>query len=108
MSAIAQTLYASSDPLPERQEDLELELEQCLLSLERRRLWERIDYTRVALTEAEASGEQAEVERLRTESLALQEQRFALDRRTASTTLLNQRRPTTHQTPTATPAGEPA
>ena len=108
MSAIAQTLYARTDPLPERQEDLELELEQCLLSLERRRLWERIDYTRVALTEAQADGEQAEVERLLAESLTLQEQRFQLDRRTASTTLLNQRRPSTHKTPTPTPAGGPA
>ncbi|MEJ7752897.1 MAG: DNA primase [Candidatus Limnocylindrales bacterium] len=108
MSAIAQTLYARTDPLPERQEDLELELEQCLLSLERRRLWERIDYTRVALTEAQADGEQAEVERLLAESLTLQEQRFQLDRRTASTTLLNQRRPSTHKTPTPTPSGGPA
>ena len=108
MSAIAQTLYARTDPLPERQEDLELELEQCLLSLERRRLWERIDYTRVALTEAQADGQQAEVERLLAESLTLQEQRFQLDRRTASTTLLNQRRPSTHKTPTPTPAGGPA
>ena len=108
MSAIAQTLYARTDPLPERQEDLELEMEQCLLSLERRRLWERIDYTRVALTEAQADGEHAAVERLLQESRALQEQRFALDRRTASTTLLNQRRPSTHQTPSPTPAGGPA
>ncbi len=108
MSAIAQTLYARTDPLPERQEDLELEMEQCLLSLERRRLWERIDYTRVALTEAQADGEHAVVERLLQESRALQEQRFALDRRTASTTLLNQRRPSTHQTPSPTPAGGPA
>jgi len=108
MSAIAQTLYARTDPLPERQEDLELELEQCLLSLERGRLWERIDYTRVALIEAQANGEQTDMERLRRESLTLQEQRFQLDRRTASTTLLNQRRPSTHQTPTPTPAGGPA
>ncbi len=106
LGAIARTLYARTDPLPDRQADLELELEQCLLSLERRRLWERIDYTRAALAEAEATGDTNEADRLRRESLALHEARLDLDRRAAKTTLLDTRRTTPYRTPTH--AGGPA
>ncbi len=106
IAAIARTLYARIDPLPEREEDLRLELDQCLLTLERRRLWERTDYTRAALAEAEAAGDPEALERLRHESLALHEARLELDRRAARTTLLDTRRNTAHHTPT--PAGGPA
>lgn len=99
IGAIARTLLARPAPLPERQEDLALELDQCLLRLEKRRLDERFDYQRGELAEVEAGGEGAARERIHREIEALSTERRELDQRMASTTLLNRRRPISRQIP---------
>ncbi|MBA2489692.1 MAG: DNA primase [Chloroflexi bacterium] len=93
IGAIARTLFALSDPLPERQEDLILELDQCLLRLDKRRLDERFDYQRGELAEVESAGDGAARERIHREIESLSRERRELDQLMASTTLLNRRRP---------------
>jgi DNA primase len=103
IGVIARTLLARTDPLPESAEDVDQALDQSLLTLQRARLSEAIDFARAQLSEAEAAGDDAEIDRLQGEVLALQRRRLELDRQVASTTLLSKRR--IHQVPSPAPAG---
>jgi DNA primase len=106
LAAVARTLYARIDPLPETDHDLHQAMEQSLLTLERASLTETIEFKRAELAEAEAAGDDQERRRLERDVLELQRQRLDLDKRRASTTLLADRR--IHPTPQPTPAGGPA
>ncbi len=99
LAAVARTLFASAEPLPEDDSALHQAVEQSLLALERNRVGERLEFVRAELAEAEAADNATEAERLRHEALSLQELRLALDRRRASTTVLTPRR---NSTPAAT------
>ena len=101
LAAIARTLFASTDPLPDGDEQLNQAVQQSLLSLERNRIGERLEFVRAELSEAEAENNTAELERLRGEALELQTQRLELDRKREDTTVLSQRR---NKTPAATAA----
>jgi DNA primase len=89
LAALARTLYARDDPEPETEEVLEQAVEQCLLSLDRRRLSELFDFKRAEMAEAESAPDAPAVERIRTEILALQRERAELDRRLDTETLLS-------------------
>ena len=101
LAAVARTLFASAEPLPEDEGALRQAVEQSLLALERNRIGERLEFVRAELAEAEAANDDAEAERLRHEALRLHEQRLELDRRRESTTVLTPRR---KPTPAATAA----
>jgi DNA primase len=101
LADVARTLFARTDPLPEDDESLNQAVEQSLLSLERNRIGERLEFVRAELSEAEANGDSTESERLRREVLELQTQRLELDRKREDTTVLSQRR---NKTPAATAA----
>ncbi len=101
LGAVARTLFASAEPLPEDDGALRQAIDQSLLALERNRIGERLEFVRAELAEAEASADGTAAEELRREVLRLQGQRLALDRRRESTTVLNQRR----QRKTAVAAG---
>jgi DNA primase len=106
LEAIARTLYATSDPLPDTEDDVRQALDQIVLTLEKARLAELIDYKRAELADAESAGDDATRERVQQDVLELQRRRLALDlqRRDASL-LANRRRPTpTHET---APGGHP-
>jgi DNA primase len=92
LAAVARTLYARTDPVPAPGPDLVQAVDQSLLSLERARLAEVIEYTRAELAEAEASGDEPARERLQKTVLDLQRRRLELDRRRADTSLLSNRR----------------
>jgi DNA primase len=92
LAGVARTLLARTDPLPQGPVDVQQAIDQSLLTLERARLAERIEYTRARLAEAEAAHEVAELERLQHEVLELQQRRLALDRAVADTSLLARRR----------------
>jgi DNA primase len=103
LAALARTLYARDDPEPETEESLEQAIEQCLLSLDRRRLIELFDFKRAELAEAETAPDAPAVERIRSEILTLQRERAELDRRLDSQSLLSHsagRRAATAGTPT--------
>ena len=103
LAALARTLYARDDPEPETDEGLEQAVEQCLLSLDRRRLIELFDFKRAELSEAESAPDAPAVDRIRVEILALQRERAELDRRLDTQTLLSRstgRRAATAGTPT--------
>jgi DNA primase len=89
---VAQTLIARTAPLPEDEAHIEQAIDQSLLTLERARLAERIEYTRARLAEAEAAHDEAELERLQREVLDLQRRRLELDRAVDDTSLLARRR----------------
>jgi DNA primase len=101
LAAVARTLFARNDPLPDDDGALKQSVEQSLLALERNRITERLEFFRAELSEAEAAADLASAERLRREVLDLQTQRLDLDRRREQTTVLSQRR---HKTPAATAA----
>ncbi len=88
LEALARTLYARSDPEPESEEALDQGIEQCLMSLERRRLVELFDFKRAELAEAEAAADTPTRDRVQHEILVLQRERAELDRRLDTETLL--------------------
>jgi DNA primase len=88
LEALARTLYARADPEPETDEALDQGIEQCLMSLERRRLVELFDFKRAELAEAEAAADTPTRDRVQQEILALQRERAELDRRLDTETLL--------------------
>ena len=88
LEALARTLYARADPEPESEEALDQGIEQCLMSLERRRLVELFDFKRAELAEAEAAADTPTRDRVQHEILALQRERAELDRRLDTETLL--------------------
>jgi DNA primase len=101
LAAVARTLFARADPLPDDDSALIQAVEQSLLALERSRIGERLEFVRAELAEAEATGATDAAEALRQEVLSLQQQRFDIDRRRDTNTILNQRR---QRTPAATAA----
>jgi DNA primase len=92
LAGVARTLLARTDPLPQGPAAVQQAIDQSLLTLERSRLSERIEYTRARLAEAEAARDEAELEHLQQEVLELQTRRLALDRAVADTSLLARRR----------------
>jgi hypothetical protein len=92
LRVVAQTLMARTSPLPEDELQIQQTIDQSLLTLERARLNEQIEYTRARLAEAEAADEDAELGRLQHEVLDLQRRRLELDRAVADTSLLARRR----------------
>jgi DNA primase len=92
LKAVAQTLMARTDPVPGDDAQIEQAVDQSLLTLERARLSEQIEYTRARLAEAEAADEEAELERLAREVLDLQRRRLELDRAVDDSSLLARRR----------------
>ena len=90
--AVAQTLIAQATPFPDDEAQIEQAIDQSLLTLERARLAERIEYTRARLAEAEAAHDEAELEQLQREVLDLQRRRLELDRAVDDTSLLARRR----------------
>jgi DNA primase len=92
LAAVARTLFARTDPLPDDEDALKQAVEQSLLNLERGRITERLEFVRAELAEAEADNDSNAGEKLRREVLELQTQRLDLDRRRDQTTVLNQRR----------------
>ncbi len=105
LAAVARTLFASAEPLPEDDVALRQAVEQSLIALDRNRIGERLEFVRAELAEAEASDDDAAAERLRQEALTLQEQRLDLDRRRESTTVLTPRRNPTPATAGSTVGG---
>ena len=97
LRAVAQTLMARTSPLPDGELQTQQAIDQSLLTLERARLSEQIEYTRARLAEAEAADEEAELKGLQREVLDLQRRRFELDRAVADTSLLARRRINTKQ-----------
>jgi len=96
---VARTLYSLTDPLPPTEDALHQSLDQSLLTLERARLHELLEFKQAELSEAESAGDSVARGRLQQDVLTLQRQRLALDRQTRDTTLLSQRR---HIPPTDT------
>jgi DNA primase len=92
IAAVAQTLMAGTGPLPGGEVAIQQAIDQSLLTLERARLAERLEFTRAQLAEAEASSDGAELQRLQREVLELQRQRLELDRAVADTSLLARRK----------------
>jgi len=89
---VAQTLIAQTGPLPDDEAIIEQAIDQSLLTLEKARLAERIEYTRARLAEAEAADDQTELQGLQQEVLDLQRKRLELDRAVDDTSLLARRR----------------
>ena len=92
LAVVAQTLFARTDPMPDEEEDLRQAVEQSLLSLERSRISELLEYTRAELSEAEANVDAEAIGRLQHAVLDLQGKRLELDRRKETTTILTNRR----------------
>jgi hypothetical protein len=92
LGALARTLYARTDPVPIG-DDLEHAVEDCLRTLKRRRIDERLDYLRAELVEAEATADDARAETLRRDISAQVANRFELDRQ--PTGLLHRTKPDT-------------
>jgi hypothetical protein len=88
LAMVAQTLFARTDPMPEDEEDQRQAVEQSLLSLERSRVSELLDYARSELAEAEANADADAIGRLQRDVLDLQAKRLELDRRKETTTVL--------------------
>ena len=103
LAAVARTLFARTDPLPDDDGALRQSVEQSLLGLERNRITERLEFMRAEMSEAEAAADNEAAERLRREVLELQTQRLDLDRRREQTTVLSQRRNKTPAASAATP-----
>lgn len=92
LRTVAQTLMARTDPLPHDENDILQAIDQSLLTLERARLADRLEYTRARLAEAEAADDDSQLELLQREVLDLQRRRLELDRAVADTSLLARRR----------------
>jgi hypothetical protein len=101
LQAIARTLYARSDPVPPAGPELAQAIDQSLLTLQRSRLAEELEFTRAELAEAEATEDLASQRRLQQVVLDLNRKRLELDKRRADTSLLSNRR-NPPQTPPAT------
>jgi DNA primase len=101
LQAIARTLYARTDPVPTPGPELAQAIDQSLLTLQRSRLAEELEFTRAELAEAEATDDTAALRRLQQAVLDLNRKRLALDKRRADTSLLSNRR-NPPQTPPAT------
>lgn len=101
LGAVARTLYARTDPVPPAGPELAQALDQSLLTLQRARLAEELEFTRAELAEAEATDDTAALRRLQQAVLDLNRKRLALDKRRADTSLLSNRR-NPPQTPPAT------
>jgi hypothetical protein len=97
LKSVAQTLMARTDPVPDNEAQIQQAIDQSLLTLERARLAEQIEYTRARLAEAEAGNQDDELQGLQQEVLELQRRRFELDRAVADTSLLARRRINTNQ-----------
>jgi DNA primase len=106
LAAVARTLFARTDPLPDDESALRQAVEQSLLTLERNRVSEMLEYKRAELSEAEAAGDSATAAVVRRDVLELQARRLELDKRREATTLLTNRRsapkPTTNPQPATT------
>jgi len=105
LAAVARTLFARTDPLPDDDGALRQSVEQSLLGLERNRITERLEFVRAELSEAEVANKNETAERLRREVLDLQKLRLDLDRRRETTTVLNQRRNPAQAAAAATTGG---
>ena len=90
--AVAQTLIARTAPMPEDESGIRQAIDQSLLTLEKARLAEQLEFIRARLAEAEAADDTAELERLQREVLDLQRRRLELDRAVDDTSLLARRR----------------
>ena len=105
LAAVARTLFASAEPLPEDDVALRQAVEQSLSR------WTAIGSVSGSNSCVPSSPKQrrptidAAAERLRQEALTLQEQRLDLDRRRESTTVLTQRRNPTPATAGSTVGG---
>jgi len=107
IAGLARSLHARTDPVPAPGHDLDNAIAQSLLTLERARLAEAMEFARAELAEAEADHDAAAGERLRHELVTLQQKRLELDRRHQATSLLaDRRRPAPGRTETST--GGPA
>lgn len=106
LEAVARTLHASTDPLPDTEDGVRQALEQIVLTLESARLAELIDYKRAELADAESAGDDATRDRVQRDVLELQRRRLALDRDRRDASLLANRRPPTPTHETA-PGGHP-
>jgi len=106
LEAVARTLYAATDPLPETEDGVRQALEQTLLTFEKARLSDEYAFKSAELTEAQIAGDSDAKRRLEQEVLELTQRRLALDHQRERTSLLaNRRRPTpTHET---APGGHP-
>jgi DNA primase len=103
LETVARTLFARHDPLPDTEEGINQALDQSLLTLLKARLDDEVEFKRAEIAEAEASGDDADRDRLRREVLDLQRRRLELDRERATTSLLAKRR--IPPIPTASPTG---
>jgi DNA primase len=92
LATVARTLLARTDPVPDSDSAIDQAIEQSLLTLERARLSDRIEFARARLAEAEAADDEAELETLQREVLELQRRRLELDRAVADSSLLAKRR----------------
>jgi DNA primase len=108
LAAVARTLHARTDPMPDDPQAIDQAVDQCLLTLEKRRLIDLFEYKRAELAEAEASADHPTRDRIQQEIRSLQAERSDLDRRLAGSSLLNRNRDRTASHPTPTPAGGPA
>jgi hypothetical protein len=92
LAAVARTLFARTDPLPDDETDLRQAVEQSLLTLERNRVAELLEFKRAEMAEAEAAHDESLSASLRNDVLELQARRLELDRRREATTMLHTRR----------------
>jgi hypothetical protein len=104
LEAVARTLFASVDPLPDEESMLGQAVEQSLVALERTRISELLDFKRAELAEAEAASDEAVSGQLRRDVLELQARRLDLDRRREDTSLLTKRRQSRDPKPIPQPA----
>jgi DNA primase len=107
LEAIARTLYARTDPVPDDEPALVQAIEQSLLMLEAQSLIETLEFKRAEQAEAGAAGDTELVARLTREVRDLQEQRLDLDRKRDSVSLLanRRRRPAVDASSGAAPGG---
>jgi DNA primase len=106
LADVARTLSARDDPLPEDQAELEQALHQNLLTLERNRIDEVVEFKRAELAEAEAQQDRETARRILGEVRDLEAQRADFDQRKNNASLLSMKRISEIRTPTA--AGGPA
>jgi DNA primase len=96
LATVARTLLARMDPEPDSDRAIDQAIEQSLLTLERARLSDRIEFARARLAEAEAAqgadDREHDREALQREVLELQRRRLELDRAVADSSLLAKRR----------------
>ena len=106
LADVARTLYARNDPLPEGPTELEQAVDQSLLTLERNRIDEVVEFKRAELAEAEARQDRETAARILAEVRDLEARRADFDLRKNNASLLSLKRISDSRT--ATPAGGPA